>query len=207
MPADTGRSYWEKHAKRYDASTRFLSRPVPRMLELAVEASRGRAKALEVAAGTGLLTTAVAPVVESLIATDYATAMVDHLSARVREANLTNVVCQQADLYDMQFSPATFDAALAANVLHLVPDLEGALASLRRVLKPDGVLIIPTYLHAQTLTARVLARVLALTRFPASRRFTFDSFRHAISSAGFHITRSEIIPGPFPVGYVEAAPS
>ena len=68
----TGRGYWERHARRYDRSTRFLSRPVPRMLELAVEAARAKVHVLEVAAGTGLITTAIAPVVGELIATDYA---------------------------------------------------------------------------------------------------------------------------------------
>ena len=76
-----GKAYWERHARRYDRSTRFLARPVPRMLELAVEAARGRARVLEVAAGTGLITTAIAPVVGDLIATDYAAAMVQQLEA------------------------------------------------------------------------------------------------------------------------------
>jgi ubiquinone/menaquinone biosynthesis C-methylase UbiE len=133
-----GRSYWERHAKRYDTSTRFLSRPVPRMLELAVEAARGKTRVLEVAAGTGPITTAIAPVVGELIATDYAAAMVQQLDARVRDAGLANVTCEQADIRELRFDDASFDAVFAANVLHLVRDLEGALASLRRVLKPGS---------------------------------------------------------------------
>ena len=35
-----------------------------------------------------------------------------------------------------------FDAVVAANVLHLVPDLTGALAALRRVVKPGGRVIV-----------------------------------------------------------------
>jgi protein-L-isoaspartate O-methyltransferase len=92
-----GRSYWERHAARYDRVTRFLARPVPRMLELAAEALRGRGRVLEVAAGTGLVTAAIAPVVGELVATDYAEAMVRQLEARVRGVGLPNVRCEQAD--------------------------------------------------------------------------------------------------------------
>jgi phosphatidylethanolamine/phosphatidyl-N-methylethanolamine N-methyltransferase len=202
--ADTpGRAYWERHAKHYDRSTRFLSRPVPRMLELAAEAARGRARVLEVAAGTGLVTTAIAPFVGQLVATDYAAAMVHQLETRVRDAGLANVTCEQADLYAMRFDDASFDAVFAANVLHLVPDLERALASLQRVLKPGGVLVTPTYLHSETFGAAILSRVFALTGFPGTRRFTARSLRQAVEAAGFQTVRDETIGGPFPIGFIQ----
>lgn len=203
--SDPGRPYWERHAKRYDRSTRFLSRPIPRMLELAVEAAKDHERVLEVAAGTGLVTTAIAPVVGELIATDYAAEMVKQLSARVREAGLSNVHCEQADLYALRFAAKTFDAVFAANVLHLVPDLERALASLRGMLQPGGVLVAPTYLHNETLGASLLSRAFALTGFPGKRRFTSATLRAAIEAAGFAVTRMESIAGPFPIGYLEAS--
>ncbi|HEY5936678.1 MAG TPA: class I SAM-dependent methyltransferase, partial [Kofleriaceae bacterium] len=192
---------------RYDKSTRFLSRPVPRMLELAVEAARGKARVLEVAAGTGLITTAIAPVVGELIATDYASEMVKQLEARLVDTGVTNVRCEQADIYNLRFDGGSFDTVFAANVLHLVPDLGGALASLRRVLKRDGVLVAPTYLHAETLRASVLSRVFALTGFPGRRRFSASTLRDAVAAAGFRVAREETIAGPFPVGFIEAITS
>ena len=202
--ATEGRDYWERHAKRYDRATRFLAKPVPRMLEFATDALRGSGRVLEVAAGTGLVTTVLAPVVRELVATDYADAMVHQLEAHVRDANLSNVTCEQADLYALRFDDASFDGVIAANVLHLVPDLERALVSLRRVLRPGGVLVAPTYLHRETMRAAVLSRLFALTGFPGARRFTAQTLRDAVEAAGFRVRRTETVPGPFPIGHIDA---
>ena len=199
------RAYWERHAGRYDRATRFLGKPLPRARALAAAAVRGRAQVLELAAGTGAFTTAIAPEVGALVATDYAQAMVDQLAARVRAAGLTNVTCAPADLYDLPYPDGRFDAVVAANVLHLVPDLPAALAGIRRVLAPDGVLVAPTYLHRGTLAAAVLSRLAALIRFPGRRRFDAAGLAAALTAAGFVVRAAETVPGLFPIGHVVAA--
>ncbi len=81
---DGDRSYWDKHAKNYDRSMSFLGRPIPRMIELAGESTRGLERVLEVAAGTGLVTRALAAGAREVVATDYSTAMVAALEQRAR---------------------------------------------------------------------------------------------------------------------------
>ena len=202
MEAD-GRSYWDKHARNYDRSMSLLGRPIPRMVELAGEATRGLQRVLEVAAGTGLVTPALAAGAREVVATDYSAAMVAALEQRVRDAGVINVRCEQADLYALRFDDGTFDAVVAANVLHLVPDLPGALAALRRVLKPGGRVIVPTFCHDETALSWVVSRALAVTGFPGQRRFTTKSLRQAVEAAGVRVTRVETLPGLIPVGYVE----
>lgn len=106
------------------------------MVELAGEATRGLERVLEVAAGTGIVTPALAAGAREVIATDYSAVMVGALERRVRDAGVANARCEQADLYVLRFDDGAFDAVVAANVLHLVPDLPGALSALRRVVKP-----------------------------------------------------------------------
>ena len=199
---DGDRKYWDQHAKNYDRSMALLGRPIPRMVELVGEATRGLGRVLEVAAGTGLVTPRIAAGAGEVVATDYSAAMVAALEQRVRGAGLSNVRCEQADLYDLRFDDDTFDAVVAANVLHLVPDLSAALASLRRVMKLGGTLIVPTYCHDETTLSRIASRLLALSGFPGYRRFTARSPRRAIEDAGVHVTRCETLPGLIPIGYV-----
>jgi phosphatidylethanolamine/phosphatidyl-N-methylethanolamine N-methyltransferase len=197
------RRYWDKHATNYDRLMPLFGRPIPRMVELAGEATRGMARVLEVAAGTGLVTPALAAGAGEIVATDYSAAMVAALERRVRDAGLANVRCEQADIYALRFDDGTFDAVVAANVLHLVPDLPGALSALRLVLKPGGRIVIPTFCHDETALSWVLSRALAVTGFPGHRRFTVTTLRQAVEEAGVHVMRTETLPGLIPIGYVE----
>jgi ubiquinone/menaquinone biosynthesis C-methylase UbiE len=177
------------------------------MIELTVDELRGASDVLEVAAGTGLLTLPIARVARRVVATDYAEAMIELLRQRTREAGVTNVECSRRDLYMLGFAPASFDAVVCANVLHLLPDLPGALAALTRVLRPGGKLIAPTFCHAETRLSRVVSRVLAVTGFPGQRRLSSRTLRESLEGAGLHITRQETLPGLIPVGFAAAIAS
>lgn len=199
-----GRDYWEQHARKYDASVRWaLGRPLPRMQKLVSAAVSGKGRVLEVAAGTGLITPAIARSCDSVVATDYAAAMVQALEQRVRSAGLDNVTCEQADIYALGYQAGEFDAVVAANVLHLVPDLPGAVSALRCVLKSGGVLVAPTFCHDESGLSWLLSRLLAVTGFPGHRRFTMGSLQSELESNGLQIGQAELLPGVIPVGYVE----
>lgn len=201
--SESDRAYWERQARRYDRSMLLFGGPLKRMRELCAESVGPEDRVLEAAAGTGLVTLTLAQRAREVVATDYAEAMVELLGHRLRHSGLTNVTCRQADLTALPFPEASFDVVVAANVLHLVPDLTTALASFRKILKPDGKLLVPTFCHGETRVARILSRLLALTGFPGYRRFTLASLEAAVASGGFQVVRSEGIPGPLPIGFVE----
>ena len=174
------------------------------MLELAGEAVRGRQNVLEVAAGTGIVTSAIARTSDSVIATDYAAAMVEALKRRVHEAGLSNVTCEQADIYALPYPADRFDAVVAANVLHLVPDFAAAIEALRRVTKPGGLLVAPTFCHDETRISWLLSRLFAITGFPGHRRFTFNTLCRALEQNGLQVVQTESLPGLIPIGFVAA---
>ena len=200
---DMNSDYWDKHAKNYDYSMALLGGPMPRMIELVGEAVRGATRVLEVAAGTGLVTTTLAACAQDVVATDYSVPMLARLKERIRDEGLQNVRCEHADIYALRFDPETFDAVVATNVLHIVPDTQAALVALRRVLRPGGRMVVPAYCHDETALSWMVSRVLAVTGFPGYRRFTFRGLREAVEESGFRISRSEMLPGLIPIGYVE----
>lgn len=198
------RAYWDRNAARYDRSMRVFGGPLPRMLELIEREVAGAEDVLELAAGTGLVTVALARSAKHVLATDYSEAMLAQLEARVREEGLANVTVARADITALDFPEGRFDAVVAANVLHLLPDMHQALRRMARILRPRGVLVVPTYCHAQTRAARLASRALALTRFPGRRRLTLEELDAAVRDAGLEVTDAELLPGVLPIGFVTA---
>jgi ubiquinone/menaquinone biosynthesis C-methylase UbiE len=201
---DDGRAFWERTAARYDRSMLLLGGPLQPMVRLVAEEVSGLDRVLEVAAGTGLVTRALAPVVGSLVATDYARAMVDRLAERVRQDGLENVTVRRLDLLELD-GDDRYDAVVAANVLHLLPDLDAALAAMVGALAPGGRLVVPTYCHDETAVSRLTSRALGLVGFPGQRRLTLERLAGLLEGRGMEVRRAALLPGLLPIGFVSAS--
>ncbi len=197
------RDFWEKTASRYDrVSKGVLGRPLARTVELTAGAVAGAGHVLEVAAGTGLLTVGYAHRVGRVVATDYADNMLEILRERMKDAGILNVETARRDIYALGYPQASFDAVIAGNVLHLVPDLDRALDALCSVLGPGGKLVAPTFVHDQTLQSKMLSRVFGAFMV-MNRRFTAASLRGALERHGLCVVNAETVQGPSPIAFVE----
>jgi SAM-dependent methyltransferase len=114
-------------------------------------------RVLELGPGPGAFTVDAAQRVGTegwLVVVDIQPEMIAQVERRVREAGLTNVETHVASAYDLPLANASVDRAFLITVLPEIPDRARALAELRRVLKPGGVLSIteefldPDYLFA-----------------------------------------------------------
>ncbi|MCB9662794.1 MAG: class I SAM-dependent methyltransferase [Alphaproteobacteria bacterium] len=180
---------------------RLLGGPLDAMLPMVTDEVRGLDRVLELAAGTGLVTAAMAPAVGEVLATDYAEGMVAALDARVAELGFDNVQTRQLDVYAL-VEDGVFDAVVAANVMHLLPDVDGAMATIRRALRPGGRLVIPTYCHDETVISRLVSRIIGLLGFPGRRRLTLDRLEALLAAHGFRVRKRALLPGLLPIGFV-----
>jgi SAM-dependent methyltransferase len=104
-------------------------------------ASRTLSRVLEVAAGTGVATRALAtglPESVSLVATDLNQAMLDQ-AADV--GTRRPVEWRQADAVQLPFADGAFDAVVCQFGVMFFPDKSRAFSEARRVLRPGGVFI------------------------------------------------------------------
>jgi SAM-dependent methyltransferase len=107
-----------------------------------------------------------------LVAVDIQAQMIAAVEKRVAEAGLGNVETHVTDAYDLPLEDESADRAFLVTVLPEIPDQARALAELRRVLKPGGVLSIteefsdPDYQFASETIRRVEA-----AGFEARERF------------------------------------
>lgn len=103
--------------------------------------SRPLSRVLEIAAGTGVVTRALASVLPetvSIVATDLNQAMLDQ--ARVVGTQRA-VEWRQADALQLPFPERTFDAVLCQFGVMFFPEKSKAYSEARRVLRPGGVFI------------------------------------------------------------------
>ena len=102
---------------------------------------KGLARVLEIAAGTGVVTRALAsalPESATIVATDLNQAMLDQGAA---VGTKRPVEWRQADAMQLPFEDATFDAVVCQFGVMFFPDKPKAFAEARRVLRPGGVFI------------------------------------------------------------------
>jgi SAM-dependent methyltransferase len=104
-------------------------------------AMRSPRRVLEVAAGTGVVTRALAavlPAPTTIVATDLNQAMLDHAAGIGTAAQ---VQWRQADAMQLPFDDACFDAVVCQFGVMFFPDKANAFAEARRVLAPGGALV------------------------------------------------------------------
>lgn len=129
---DFERTGWNKAALSYDSTFAHASRPfVPALLDAAgVEAGM---RVLDVCAGTGVVTGAVAARGAQATGLDFSAGML--MVARQRHPGLT---FDQGDAEAMPYGDGTFDAVVSNFGIHHVPRPIMALREAFRVLRPGG---------------------------------------------------------------------
>jgi len=119
--------------------TAYMATTTATLLDMA-EVGQGT-RVLAVGCGTGEEALAAAALVGptgEVVGTDLSAAMIEIARDLADAAGVQNAQFQVMDAQRLEFPPASFDAVIARNSLMFVPDLGGALAEIRRVLRPAG---------------------------------------------------------------------
>jgi ubiquinone/menaquinone biosynthesis C-methylase UbiE len=141
--------WWRRNPSACPYSQRFwVEAPHPfitreRLREI-LEPRAGE-RVLEVGPGTGYYALPVASWLAPdgrLDVVDLQQEMLDHTTGRAREQGIDNIVPTRADATSLPFQDASFDAAYLVAVLGEIPDQGAALRELRRVVKPEGRIVV-----------------------------------------------------------------
>ena len=188
--------FWDRVAPLYDAFENTVNRASYEGTALAVGQMIGPGdEVLECACGTGAISAAIAPACARVVATDYSEGMLKQ--ARKKLARFPHVVVEQADITDLHYADDSFDAVVAGNVIHLLPEPGDALKEIKRVVRPGGMIIVPTYVipkkRAHTMFLRLISRfgVHFQEHFdPASYRAFFE--RMGCTGVTYRVVRGRI---------------
>lgn len=195
------KGFWDRWAGRYDMAMSGDKDTYARILNRMKKKLDRNMVVLELACGTGILSAQLAGSVKMLEATDFSEEMIKQAKQKCHSSRLRFSVQDAANL---SYAPGTFDAVVISNALHIMPEPEKALAEIRRVLKPGGILIAPTFTAAGSLSGRIKIRIMELSGFKVFHKWTPKGYLDFLKKNGFKITHGRILGGVLKLTYAEA---
>jgi ubiquinone/menaquinone biosynthesis C-methylase UbiE len=161
----------------------------------------GQAKGiiLEIGAGNGLNFAFYNPEqVERVEAVEPDNAMLRYARERLNTARVP-ITLTQAPVEALPFADETFDSAVATLVFCSVTDPERGLSEIRRVLKPEGILLLIEHVRAHGAFARQLQNIITpvTKRVAGNCHWNRDTARSVIN-ADFEIEDRRDIDGHIP---------
>lgn len=195
------RSFWDRWAPFYDLAQWTDRRANTAAAARAAELIPAGADVLDCAAGTGRFSLAAAERAASVLCTDLSEAMLKRAERKARRRGLSHLRFARRDVCALPDPDGRFDAVIAANVLHLLPEPEAAVRELWRVTAPGGRLILPTYLQGKVGTAYgSMIRIYQGVGFHYEHAFTPETYQMFLERLGLGRVTVEVIPGRLPVG-------
>lgn len=186
-PAGPRRWFFDGWSRVYDL--RAVQRAIYQPVQDAVLDELGRPgprRILDVGCGTGILTDRLARELgpELVCGCDFSMGMLEQAATR-RPGGLV-----QADAQHLPLAADSIDAVVSTESFHWFPDPDAALDELRRVLVPDGRLLVGVVDMRTAAMARVAGAVTARLGQPA-RWTTRGQLADRMERAGFRVARQD----------------
>ena len=198
------KTFWNRIAKIYDHFMKKDHKAYKQMYSLIYPVVRHK-QVLELATGTGLIAKHIVRSADHIEATDASQEMIDQAKQGIKSTKLYFSV---QDMFHLPYAEQSFDVVIVSNALHIVPEPERALAEIRRVLKEDGVLVAPTFTHADNaFFGKVKAFFMKLAGFPLHSKWTSHEYLAFLRENGWTVQKSTVLKASFPLAYTECVKS
>jgi ubiquinone/menaquinone biosynthesis C-methylase UbiE len=180
--------HWEREAPTYDRRMGFVERMLFGDGREWV-CSRASGEVLEVAVGTGRNFTFY-PQRVRLSGIDLSPAMLRIARKRAEELGV-DADLREVDAQQLPFADASFDTVVCTLSLCTIPDDRGAIAEMKRVLRPGGRLLLLDHVRASSKVWLAVQRVLE----PLPRRFSCEHLLRRplelVLAEGFEVEQRE----------------
>ena len=194
------KNFWDRNAGRYDRFMRKDRAAYEEMYALIWPVVKAKT-VLELATGTGLIAKSIVNAAARIEATD---ASVEMIAEAKRDNQSAKLYFSVQDMFRLPYADESFEVVIVSNALHIVPQPEKALAEIHRVLKDDGVLIAPTFTHAEnSFFGNSKAFFLKLAGFPLYSKWTSEEYLRFLRQNGWAVRKSVVLKASFPLTYAE----
>ena len=194
----TATRFWNWHAERYARQAIKDEASYRKKLAITQKLFTPETRAVEFGCGTGSTALEHAPHVKSYHGIDIAENMVAIARRKAAEAGIANLGFEAGTLESAALPDESYEAVLALNILHLVPDLDATLASVARITTPGGWFVSSSVCTKQLGgTLGRIARVVSwVPGLPSVTPLSVTELEERIEAHGFEIReRFEQAPG------------
>jgi len=151
---------------------------------------------LELGCGDGVFSKSISQNSDYLLATDWSDEMIE--SAKANLIGFESVKVQKENCFELSFNDESFDTVFMANLLHIIPEPEKAIAESKRVLKTNGKIIILSFtLHGMSFFDKLgmLYRYFKTYGKPPkqSRMLTVADVKHMLENKQFLVQKADLI--------------
>lgn len=156
---------------------------------------------LELATGPGVIAKQVANETKRMTATDFSDKM---LAVARRGVVPSNLFFEWADASELKYDDESFDVIIIANALHIIPEPEKVLSEIRRVLKKDGLLIAPNFIHDNSnKISGIFSRALSCAGVEFEAKWDAGGYKEFLEENGFEVKQSKQFASTIPLLYTE----
>jgi ubiquinone/menaquinone biosynthesis C-methylase UbiE len=198
------KTYWNNMASQYDNHTKKFSKTYERIIQLMQNEISKDSSILDIGTGTGEIPLNICHNVNNIEAIDCSEEMITIALKKATEHNVDNIKFKTFDGVQLPYPDKVFDIVIMSNLLHIIPSPEVMLNEVYRVLKNQGKIILPTYLHGDSLITRCISWILKQKGHPIYTRFNSGSIKEFVENNRFKVTNQIYIRNIMPVSFIVA---
>ena len=183
------KKFWQRYAPIYSLLMKSVNKSYDEIGIRIMHYLKKDMKVLELACGTGMFTFRLADKVKRWEATDYAENMLKEAQVSYKKCKkeIVGLSFSVQDATNLPYEDESFDAVMIANALHIMPEPEKALSEIKRVLKKDGLLFAPTFVHGEGAAFAFRSGLIELFGFKAYIKPNNEEFAQFIGEHGFEV--------------------
>lgn len=199
-------TFWDKVAPKYATSAISDLEGYRATLDRTRAHLSATDRILELGCGTASTALELAGDVAHITATDISPAMIEIGRQKAADASVETITLRTGGASDADVArDAPYDAILAFNLLHLLPNQADVLSQIHGMLKPGGLFISKTVCLGERWFFKPIVGIMALIgKAPHVLHQRQDDLRKAIGAAGFEIVEEQSQPGTPPRLYMVA---
>lgn len=189
-------TYWSRFADDLEQRTNYVvgKNDIERIKSVLAQ-QKNLGKTLELGCGNGTYSKILIREADDLTATDFSDEMVAVSKNRLK--GIENIRVEKANCFDLSYPESSFDTVFMANLLHIIPEPEKAVAEAKTVLNKHGKLIVISFTtEGMTFFSRLGMVYRYLKTYgkppPAAQTLTVQKTCKMLETCGFKIEEATL---------------